>query len=133
MVVSRDCTSLRRTPAPRQSAPHLFWKDLSNFLVDTLGFTVNPYDWCVSNKQINGKQCTIGWYVDDLKLSHVETDVLEDILSKLQQKWGKEAPLTVTHGKVHVYLGITIDYSVDGQVTFKMLVFHGINEGCEEQ
>ena len=102
---------------------NLFWKDLSNFLVDTLGFTVNPYDWCVANKQINGKQCTIGWYVDDLKLSHVETEVLEDILSKLQQKWGKEAPLTVTRGKVHVYLGMTIDYSVDGQVTFKMSDF----------
>ena len=61
--------------------------------------------------------------MDDLKLSHVETEVLEDILSKLQQKWGKEAPLTVTRGKVHVYLGMTIDYSVDGQVTFKMLDF----------
>jgi hypothetical protein len=23
---------------------YLFWKDLSKFLVDTLGFTVNPYD-----------------------------------------------------------------------------------------
>ena len=68
-------------------------------------------------------ECTIGWYVDDLKPSHVETEVLEDILSKLQQKWGKEAPLTVTRGKVHVYLGMTIDYSVDGQVTFKMLDF----------
>ena len=104
-------------------ASYLFWKDLSNFLVDTLGFTVNPYDWCVANKQINGKQCTIGWYVDDLKLSHVETEVLEDILSKLQQKWGKEAPLTVTRRRVHVYLGMTIDYSVDGQVTFKMSDF----------
>ena len=33
----------------------LFWKNLSSFLVDELGFTVNPYDWCVVNKIINGK------------------------------------------------------------------------------
>ena len=104
-------------------ASYLFWKDLSKFLVDTLGFTVNPSDWCVANKEINDKQCTIMWYVDDLKLSHVKTEVLEDILSKLQEKWGKEAPLTVTSGKVHVYLGMTIDYSVNGQVTFKMSAF----------
>ena len=38
----------------------LFWKDMSKFLVDELGFVVNPYDWCVLNKTINGKQCTIG-------------------------------------------------------------------------
>ena len=50
-------------------------------------------------------------------------EVLEDILSKLQQKWGKEAPLTVTRGKIHIYLGMTIGYSVDGEVTFKMSDF----------
>ena len=31
--------------------------------------------------------------------------------------------MTVTRGRVHVYLGMTIDYSVDGQVTFKMSDF----------
>ena len=37
----------------------LFWKDLMTFLTTTLGFTVNPYDWCVINKTIKGAQCTI--------------------------------------------------------------------------
>ena len=45
----------------------LFWKNLSGFLINELGFVVNPYDWCVVNKIINGKQCTVGWHVDDLK------------------------------------------------------------------
>ena len=32
-----------------------FLEDLSDFLIDKLGFTRNPYDWCVVNKTINGK------------------------------------------------------------------------------
>jgi hypothetical protein len=36
----------------------LFWKKLSTKLQE-LGFEINPYDWCVANKTINRKQCTI--------------------------------------------------------------------------
>jgi hypothetical protein len=32
----------------------------------SLGFDINPYDPCVANKIINGKQITICWHVDDL-------------------------------------------------------------------
>ena len=45
----------------------LFWENLSETLQEW-GFNINPYDWCVANKMINGKQCTIGWHVDDLKI-----------------------------------------------------------------
>ncbi|KAG7374846.1 reverse transcriptase RNA-dependent DNA polymerase [Nitzschia inconspicua] len=98
----------------------LFWKKLSTFVVETLGFEINPYDACVANKIINGKQFTIAWYVDDLKLSHVDPEVVEEIFAKLQEEFGKEAPLSVTRGKVHNYLGMRIDFSVDGKVQFTM-------------
>ena len=49
--------------------------------------------------------------------------VIEDILSKLESWFGKEAPLTVTCRKVHVYLGMHIDYSMPGQVAFTMFDF----------
>jgi hypothetical protein len=49
----------------------LFWENLSKFLTKELGFMVNPYDRCVVNKVIKGKQCIIIWHVDDLKLSHI--------------------------------------------------------------
>ena len=104
-------------------ASYLFWKDVTQFLTKELGFVVNPYDWCVANKDIDGKQCTIGWYVDDLKISHVKEGVIEDILRKLESRFGKEAPLTVTRGKVHIYLGMRIDYSAPGQVAFTMFDF----------
>ena len=44
----------------------LFWKLLTSKLV-AMGFEINPYDWCVANKDIDGKQCTIVWHVDYLK------------------------------------------------------------------
>jgi len=53
----------------------LFWKLLSSKLQEW-GYVINPYDWCVANKVIDGKQCTIVWHVDDLKISHVSPDDL---------------------------------------------------------
>ena len=35
-------------------------------------FVVNPYDPCVANEDINGKQMTVIWHVGDLKVSHVD-------------------------------------------------------------
>ena len=113
-------TELQKALYGTLQAAALFWKDLTKFLVDDLEFEVNPHDLCVANKTINDNQCTIGWHVDDLLISHVEESVVEDILAKLQKRFGKEAPLTVTRGKVHDYLGMTIDFSVEGKVMFKM-------------
>jgi hypothetical protein len=104
-------------------AAMLFWKELTDYLVNTLGFTINPYDRCVANKNINGTQCTILWHVDDLKISHIDQQVLENILDALNERFGKEQPLTVTRGKVHDYLGMTIDYSEEGKVRFSMIDF----------
>jgi hypothetical protein len=98
----------------------LFWKLLSRKLVEW-GFEINPYDWCVANKMINGKQCTILWHVDDLKLSHVDSKVNDVIINLISEEFGKESPITVTRGKVHEYLGMTLDYSKDGKVMIKML------------
>ena len=98
----------------------LFWERLSKFLTGRLGFIINPYDECVANKTINGHQCTIAWYVDDLKISHRDPAVTEEIFNDIASEFGKEAPLTVSRGKVHNYLGMQIDYSTAGQVKFTM-------------
>jgi len=71
----------------------LFWKLLSTTLQEW-GFMINKYDQCVMNKVIKGKQCTIIWHVDDLKISHVDKKVVEDILKQLTTKFGQDAPLT---------------------------------------
>jgi hypothetical protein len=50
----------------------LFWQNLSSQLQEW-GFEINPYDFCVANKVIAGKQCTIIWHVDNLKRSRMLT------------------------------------------------------------
>ena len=65
----------------------LFLKDLSTFLINEVGFIPNPYDWCVINKVINGDQCTIGWHVDDLKISHVDEVTVEHSEGDWKQVW----------------------------------------------
>jgi hypothetical protein len=100
----------------------LFWKLLSSKLVLS-GFTINPYDWCVVNKMIGGKQCTVLWHVDNLKILHVSEDVNTNIIKRINDEFGKEAPMTITRGKVHDYLGMTLDYSEKGKVKIQMLNF----------
>jgi Reverse transcriptase (RNA-dependent DNA polymerase) len=97
----------------------LFWRLLTSKLV-AMGFKINPYDWCVANKTINGKQCTILWHVDDLKISHADPGVVTDVIKQIEKEFGKEAPLTIMRGKTHDYLGMTLDYSIDGKVQIKM-------------
>jgi len=91
----------------------LFWKKLSSILV-SWGFEINPYDTCVANKTIDGDQCTILWHVDDLKISHVNSTVVTNIIEMLSKEFGNEAPLTVTRGAIHDYLGMTLDFSERG-------------------
>jgi hypothetical protein len=62
----------------------LFWKLLTSTLVE-MGFIINPYDWCVANKDIDGKQCTILWHVDDLKISHKDPEVVTTIIAQLEK------------------------------------------------
>jgi hypothetical protein len=102
------------------TAAMLFWKDLSGHLSKE-GFKPNAYDSCVMNKRVDGSQCTVLWHVDDLKISHTpDGDVNEGVLERLNGRYGKETPLTVTLGDIHDYLGMTIDYSTNGKVMIRM-------------
>jgi hypothetical protein len=67
---------------------------------------------------MNSKQCTIIWHLDDLKISHMVTEVIQ----LLEEEFGKEAPLTKMRGKVvHDYLGMTLDFSSPGQAKILMI------------
>jgi hypothetical protein len=101
-------------------AARLFWEKLSRKLQEW-GFVPNPYDSCVVNKEINGKQCTIVWHVDDLKISHVDLTVVEHVIDLMDQEFGKETPLTKSRGKVQDYLGMTFDFTNRGEVTIDMI------------
>ncbi len=55
----------------------LYYKKFRND-IESIGFEVNPYDICVANRTMNGKQHTVTWHVDDLKSSHVGSKVNDD-------------------------------------------------------
>ena len=50
----------------------LLWYELYVSVLTDMGFQINPYDICVVNKDINGKQCNISWHVEDNNVSHME-------------------------------------------------------------
>jgi hypothetical protein len=95
----------------------LLWYDLFSGTLEKMGFILNPYDTCVANKMIDGKQCTIAWYVDDNKISHEDSEVVSHVIEKIEARFGK---MTVTRGKDHVFLGMDISFHDDGTVTIKM-------------
>ena len=51
----------------------LLWK-LMSVTLQEWGFVLIPYDWCSANKTMRGKQWTIIWHVNDLKMFHIEKE-----------------------------------------------------------
>ena len=94
-----------------------FVKDIMNY-----GFKINPYDPCVANKIINSKQMTMVWHVDDAKISHVNGQEIDIFINYLKQIY--EDPeigmMKVNRGKIHKFLGMTLDYSIKGKVKIDM-------------
>ena len=53
-----------------------------------MGYQRNEYDWCVMNKIVKVKKCTILWHVGDLKMSHVDSDIVSIVLSDIGADYG---------------------------------------------
>ena len=63
---------------------------------------------------------TVVWHVDDLKISHENKDTVDSLISKLRERYGKKADLTIHQGKVHKYLGMKLDYRDQSKVKIDM-------------
>ena len=99
----------------------LFYKQWRSDLTKR-GYAINPYDPCVANKFINGKQHTVIWHVDDLKLSHVDKKVNDDFIRWVDELYGDDeiGRVKAVRGKKHDYIGMVLDYTIPGQVTIDM-------------
>lgn len=109
-----------------------FWQQVSADL-DEMGFTPNPYDSCIANRMVNGKQQTIGWHVDDFVMTHEDPAVNDATITWFNNKYGSITPVTVHRGLVHEYLGMTLDFTQPGKVKILMVdyVQRMINEAPE--
>ena len=97
----------------------LFWKKISSSLKER-GFIINSYDWCVANEDINETQYTIIWHVDDPKISHKDSAVVNKVIVSLSDKYGKVGEMIARRGKIHDYLGTTLDFSEEGKSIVNM-------------
>ena len=58
--------------------------------------------WLVCYEQIvKGKQQTILFHVDDLKMSHVDSDIFSSVLSDIDAEYGKILKMTITQVNIH--------------------------------
>jgi hypothetical protein len=90
----------------------LLWYNLFSTTLNEMGFVLNPNNPGVANKTIDGNQCTIVWYVEDTKISHVlDPAVVTSIIETLEQRFDK---MTVTRGREHTCLGMKIGYTDQG-------------------
>ena len=91
----------------------LLWYNTYTSVLQKMGFELNRVDPCVANKNINGRQCTITWYVDDNKISHADPSVVTNILMKMEELY---PGLTVSRGKKHKLLGMDIEFCDNGSL-----------------
>ena len=74
----------------------------------------------VVNKTINGHQMTVVWHVDDLKVSHIDVEEVDKFVQQMEEAFGADAPLSVSHGKPHDSLGMRLDFQTKGEVQIDM-------------
>jgi hypothetical protein len=94
----------------------LYYRKFTKSLA-SVGFKINPYDPCVAN--------LICFHVDDCKLSHRGSRANDNIIDWLRREYKSifedgSGIMTVSRGRVHKYLGMTLDYTVRGRVNISM-------------
>lgn len=96
------------------------WYDKITGVLGNMGFERNEVDPCVLNKTINGKQCTILLYVDDLLITCVDEGALREVIQQLEDAFGGD----VKHSfdKDLSYLGMHIKIE-EGRITVSMTAY----------
>jgi len=100
----------------------LYYKKFKND-IEEIGFVLNPYDPCVANRNVKGRQHTVVWHVEDLKSSHIDKTVNDDFLGWLEEKYASDqiGKLKATRGLKHDYLGMVLDFTTPGLVGVNMI------------
>ena len=98
----------------------LWYKKFRGELEAEQGFVFNPYDPCVANRIVEGLQHTIRFHVDDVMSSHLKAIVNKRFALWLNKKYGAIKEVEPITGKVHDYLGMTIDFSEEGIMKIDM-------------
>jgi hypothetical protein len=94
-------------------AARLWYQNLSETLIRA-GFKANHVDPCVFNRtNSKGTQCTICFHVDDLLITSSDRTMIDDVIKDLEKQY---TTISVHEGKVHSYLGLTLDFTTPRKV-----------------
>jgi hypothetical protein len=80
------------------------------------------YDLCVFNKDSGVNQISIYLHVDDMLVTSLNNDSIKELHLNLQKKFGS---MVLHEGKVHSFLGMSLDFSETGTVQIVMDKFIG--------
>ena len=96
----------------------LWYEHIADTLIG-IGFVANPLDTCVFNRMGGtGKQCTVAVYVDDLLVTCECVEEIDTLVKHLRETY---KTIKVARGDgVYSYLGMTMDFTVTGQVIITM-------------
>ena len=88
------------------------------------GYEKNPYDPCVCNKMVTYEnvtaQHTVKFHVDDLMAAVDVAEINTNFKAWLNAKYGGHGEVKVTRGRIHEYLGMTLDFTKKGEVAVDM-------------
>ena len=105
----------------------LFYKKLVASL-KLNGFRLNPYNPCVANTVIESVVLMICFHVEDCKISHRSSLVVNDMIGWLKKDYevlfidGLGA-MKVNCGTIHNYLGMMLDFLRKGEVHISMVKY----------
>ena len=97
----------------------LAYKQLVKYLLAN-DFILNPYDPCVANKTVRGKQLTITWHVDDVKVSSEDKKAVDEFIQLIRDEYENYTKVNPSRGKIHDYLAMILDFNDRGKVKVKM-------------
>ena len=69
-------------------------------------------------------------HVDDLKISHVSEEVVDNVIDLMNRVFGEQPPMTVSGGTCHKYLGMTFDFTMPGKLQVHMKGYIDLILGC---
>ena len=108
----------------------LFYENLVGDL-EAYRLRINPYDPCVANNMIGGKQITVCWHMDDIKISCVDANEVTKMIQWLESEYGE---MHSSRGKRHDYLRMWIYYLIPGIVRISMVEYlRGVLDNFPEE
>ena len=88
--------------------------------MENVGFELNTYDQCVSNRIKVVKQHTVIFHVENVIYSNVNHKINDKFKEWMNLNYGNNGEVKVNRGKIHEYLGMTFYFTEKAVVNINM-------------